>query len=135
MAPLLLVIGIGAIAAFALSQKGGGGGALALPPDPRELENVIIIIAGKKASPDHFTRGAAMALALGMPLTAAAIKSDAGLPTKENWVGTSVPVAAYIKQAILRRKMDAAKQKVSTAKGLVKDAHGAYKGARKFFGV
>lgn len=94
------IIGLSVISALVGRSLAKAAPTTMAPPTPERLERAIIVFADKSA--DHFARknahieGQAIALALGLPKTAAAIKSETRLPADETWPGTNQSVFAYM---------------------------------------
>lgn len=94
------IIGLSVLSALVGRSMAKAAPKTLAPPTPERLAAAIVVAADKSA--DHFARKAAfddahaMALALGLPKTAAAVKSESGLPSDETWPGTNQSVNAYM---------------------------------------
>lgn len=140
----ILLLGGGVAAILLLKDKSpkGGGRDPQAPPvapltpsdiTPRHLEDLIVIIAGKKTKtrPNAVRDAVRIATALNLPLTARALATPKPkLPNNELWPGTNFSVAAYMTQTIARRKLTSVSAKSSKTKKVKKTAKKVASAAR-----
>lgn len=88
--------GLGALAGYMLRPRAGGASGVS----PEKLIGMLLVLADGAAPEDERRQarlqGEAIAKALGLPLTAKAIKADTPLPSGETWPGTNQSVRAFI---------------------------------------
>lgn len=94
------VLGLGGLGAFAGYMLRPRASSASTGVSPEKLIGLLLVLADG-AAPEEERRQAqlqseVLANALGLPLTAKAIKTDTPLPTSETWPGTNQSVRAFI---------------------------------------